>query len=138
MSTNFNPNSDFFPIPEIIVMSPEDVAAMRATAKAIEAQYFDAKVAALRAILDEMKRTGKSYTAAELSRLSGLSVGEVCTQLRYWRYCKASVQAGIGRKDIEIARKPVERHYVEVDENGELIPENTLVIKHNVTVYSAK
>ena len=111
---------------------------MRATAKAIEAQYFDAKVAALRAILDEMKRTGKSYTAAELSRLSGLSVGEVCTQLRYWRYCKASMQAGIGRKDIEIARKPVERNYIEDHENGDPIPGSTLVVKRNMTFYTAK
>lgn len=67
----------------VIVMSADDVAAMRKAHKEAEAAYFKAKVGALGFAADEMKASGEWYSAAELASMTGLTSGEIAAQLGY-------------------------------------------------------
>ena len=60
------------------VMTPAQVAATRQAMKEMQEMYFNTKVGALKAIGEKLKK--EAYTAAELSRMSGLSSGEIAAQ----------------------------------------------------------
>ena len=119
---------------KVVVMSPADVAAMRNAHKEAEAAYFEAKVGALEFVAQEMRRTGDEYTAAELSYMTGLSSGEIAAQLGCM-YTKASQKAGIGSSEVRTGIRHLENHYVRVMPNGEINPDQTMVIVRKQTVY---
>lgn len=120
----------------VVVMAPQDVSAMRAAMKEMEKGYYDAKVAALRFLLDEMRETGKMYTAAELAFKSGLSVGEVAAQLGS-NYCHAANEAGTAY-NIRLGSTYKCRTYVELMEDGSINPDSTVIVRRIVTTYGAK
>ena len=121
---------------QIVVMSPQDVSALRVAKKEMEKNYFDAKVAALRFLLEEMRQTGKMYTAAELALKSGLSVDEVAAQLTF-NNCKAAQEAGTSY-NIRISSTCKCRTYVELMEDGSINPDSTVVVRRTVATYGAR
>ena len=88
---------------KVVVMSANDVAAMRKAHKEAEAAYYQAKVGALEFVAQEMRRTGEEYTAAELAHMTGLSSNEIARQLS-GVYARASSEAGIGHVNTGIRR----------------------------------
>lgn len=119
---------------KVVVMSANDVAAMRKAHKEAEAAYFEAKVGALEFMAQEMRRTGEEYTAAELAHMSGLTSGEVAAQLGYM-YTKASQEAGIRISDVRTGVRHLENRYVRVLPNGEIDPESVITIVRKQVVY---
>lgn len=117
---------------KVVVMSAQDVAAMRKAHKEAEAAYYQAKIGALEFMAEEMRQTGEEYTAAELSAMSGLSVGEIAQQLRGHGY--ARIRAGI--YGVNCREKGFEEQYVRVLPNGEIDPNQTVAIRRVKTVYS--
>lgn len=117
---------------KVVVMSAQDVAAMRKAHKEAEAAYYQAKVGALEFVAEEMRQTGEEYTAAELSAMSGLSVGEIVQQLHY--RCHASAQAGIYEARKRVAH--TEEQYVRILPSGEINPNQTVTIRRRKTLYS--
>lgn len=117
---------------KVIVMSAQDVAAMRKARKEAEAAYHQAKVGALEFMAEEMKQTGEEYTAAELSTMSGLSVGEITQQLSGHGYDR--IRAGICR--VNCRKAYTEERYVRVLPNGEINPNQTVTIRRRKTLYS--
>ena len=117
---------------KVVVMSANDVAAMRKAHKEAEAAYYQAKVGALEFVAQEMRRTGDEYTAAELAHMTGLSSGEIAAQLGY-HYTRASQEAGIGRVNTGI--RHTENRYVRVLPNGEIDPESVITIVRKQVVY---
>ena len=120
---------------KVVVMSPADVAAMRKAHKEAEAAYFEAKVGALEFVAQEMRRTGDEYTAAELAYMTGLSSGEIAAQLGSGLYTRASQEAGIHSGEVRTGVRHLENHYVRVMPNGEINPDQTMVIIRKQTVY---
>ena len=118
-------------IQSVVVMSANDVAAMRKAHKEAEAAYFEAKVGALCFVADEMTRTGEEYTAAELAYMSGLSSNEIARQLS--AYARASSEAGIGHVNTGI--RHTEHQYVRVKPNGEIDPAHTITVIRRETIY---
>jgi hypothetical protein len=119
---------------KVVVMSANDVAAMRKAHKEAEAAYFQAKVGALEFVAQEMRRTGEEYTAAELAHMTGLSSGEIAAQLGYM-YTKASEEAGIRADDVRTDIRYLENHYVRILPNGDIDPNSVLTIVRKQTVY---
>lgn len=117
---------------KVVVMSAQDVAAMRKAHKEAEAAYYQAKIGALEFVAEEMKQTGEEYTAAELSAISGLSVGEITRNLGRPAY--AAFRAGV--HNVESRKIFVEEQYVRVLPNGEINPNQTMTIHRNKTLYS--
>lgn len=117
---------------KVIVMSAQDVAAMRKAHKEAEAAYYQAKVGALEFMAEEMKQTGQEYTAAELSAMSGLSVGEIAQQLSGHGYDR--IRAGI--YGVNRRRKGIEEVYVRILPNGEINHNQTVAIRRIKTLYS--
>lgn len=116
----------------VVVMSANDVAAMRNAHKEAEAAYYQAKVGALRFVAEEMTRTGEEYTATELAYMSGLSSNEIARQLG-GVYARASSEAGIGRVNTGI--RHIENRYVRILPNGDIDPNSTLTIVRKQVVY---
>ena len=119
---------------KVVVMSANDVAAMRKAHKEAEVAYYQAKVGALEFVAQEMRRTGEEYTAAELSHMTGLTSGEIAAQLGHF-YTRASQEAGIGTSEVRTGIRHLENHYVRVMPNGEINPNQTMVIVRKQTVY---
>ena len=117
---------------KVVVMSANDVAAMRKAHKEAEAAYFEAKVGALEFVAQEMRRTGEEYTAAELAHMSGLSSSEIARQLG-GIYARASSEAGIGRVNTGI--RHTENRYVRVLPSGDIDPESVITIVRKQVVY---
>lgn len=117
---------------KVVVMSANDVAAMRKAHKEAEAAYFEAKVGALEFVAQEMRRTGEEYTAAELAHMSGLSSSEIARQLS-GVYARASSEAGIGRVNTGI--RHTENRYVRVLPSGDIDPESVITIVRKQVVY---
>lgn len=120
----------------VVVMSANDVAAMRNAHKEAEAAYFQAKVGALEFAVNEMETTHEEYTLHELCALTGLTPMEVAVQLRgsYYRP-KAAQQAGVDRKNIRRGKKLTERRFVEVMPNGEINPNSIKTFVRCETTY---
>lgn len=116
----------------VVVMSANDVAAMRKAHKEAEAAYFDAKVGALEFVAQEMTRTGEEYTAAELAHMSGLSSNEIARQL-CGVYARASDRAGI--RNVRTGVRHIENQYVRVLPSGEIDPSSVITVVRRQTVY---
>lgn len=116
----------------VVVMSANDVAAMRKAHKEAEAAYFDAKVGALEFVAQEMTKTGEEYTAAELAHMSGLSSNEIARQL-CGVYARASDKAGI--RNVRTGVRHIENQYVRVLPSGEIDPSSVITVVRRQTVY---
>ena len=116
----------------VVVMSADDVAAMRKAHKEAEAAYFEAKVGALEFVAQEMTRTGGEYTATELAHMSGLSSNEIARQLG-GVYAKASDKAGI--RNVRTGVRHTENKYVRILPNGEIDPSSVITVVRRQTVY---
>ena len=116
----------------VVVMSADDVAAMRKAHKEAEAAYFEAKVGALEFVAQEMTRTGGEYTATELAHMSGLSSNEIARQLG-GVYAKASCKAGIG--NVRTGVRHTENKYVRILPSGEIDPSSVITVVRKQTVY---
>ena len=122
---------------KIVVMGAQDVAAMRRAHKEAEAAYFQAKVGALEFVAEEMKQTGREYTAAELSAMCGLTTGEIAAQLGYNSYCRAVKEAGVAGK---VSSRMIynEAQYVRIMPNGEIDPNQVMTVQRRQTVYKMR
>lgn len=118
----------------VVVMSADDVAAMRNAHKEAEAAYYQAKVGALEFVAQEMRRTGEEYTAAELSHMSGLSSGEIAAQLGCM-YTRASREAGIESYEVRTGVRHLENRYVRVLPSGEIDPNSVITVVRKQVVY---
>lgn len=116
----------------VVVMSADDVAAMRKAHKEAEAAYFEAKVGALEFVAQEMTRTGGEYTATELAHISGLSSNEIARQLG-GVYAKASDKAGI--RNVRTGVRHTENKYVRILPSGEIDPSSVITVVRRQTVY---
>ena len=116
----------------VVVMSADDVAAMRKAHKEAEAAYFEAKVGALEFVAQEMTRTGEEYTATELAHMSGLSSNEIVRQLG-GVYAKASDKAGI--RNVRTGVRHTENKYVRILPSGEIDPSSVITVVRRQTVY---
>ena len=116
----------------VVVMSADDVAAMRKAHKEAEAAYFEAKVGALEFVAQEMTRTGGEYTATELAHMSGLSSNEIARQLS-GVYAKASDKAGI--RNVRTGVRHTENKYVRILPSGEIDPSSVITVVRRQTVY---
>ena len=116
----------------VVVMSADDVAAMRKAHKEAEAAYFEAKVGALEFVAQEMTRTGEEYTATELAHMSGLSSNEIARQLG-GVYAKASNKAGI--RNVRTGVHHTENKYVRILPSGEIDPSSVITVVRRQTVY---
>lgn len=116
----------------VVVMSADDVAAMRKAHKEAEAAYFEAKVGALEFVAQEMTRTGEEYTATELAHMSGLSSNEIARQLG-GVYAKASDKAGI--RNVRTDVRHTENKYVRILPSGEIDPSSVITVVRRQTVY---
>ena len=118
---------------KVVVMSGADVAAMRKAHKDAEAAYFQAKVGALEFAAQEMRSTNKEYSLNELSRMTGLSSGEIVMQLGF--NCKAAQHAGISYGETQWGKRLTERKFVEVTDEGEINPNNVITVTKRETVF---
>ena len=116
----------------VVVMSADDVAAMRKAHKEAEAAYFEAKVGALEFVAQEMTKTGGEYTATELAHMSGLSSNEIARQLG-GVYAKASDKAGI--RNVRTGVRHTENKYVRILPGGEIDPSSVITVVRRQTVY---
>jgi hypothetical protein len=119
---------------KVVVMSANDVAAMRNAHKEAEAAYYQAKVGALEFVAQEMRRTGDEYTAAELAHMTGLSSGEIAAQLGCM-YTRASQEAGIRSGEVRTGVRHLENRYVRILPNGEIDPNSILTVVRKQVVY---
>ena len=120
---------------KVVVMSANDVAAMRKAHKEAEAAYYQAKVGALRFAIDEMEKTNKEYTLHELTAMTGLSPMEITVQLNNSYRCNAACTAGVPFNHIRHNRRVTTRQFVEVMPNGELNPNSVLNVQKWESTY---
>ena len=121
---------------KVVVMSANDVAAMRKAHKEAEAAYFNAKVGALEFAADEMKTTGEWYSAAELASMTGLTSCEIAAQLSH--YCNAAVEAGIYCHDVQTSMRHNELKFVRVMQDGSIDPNQTMTVIRKQVVYKMR
>lgn len=121
----------------VVVMSSDDVAAMRKAHKEAEAAYFQAKVGALQFAVNEMESTHGEYTLHELSALTGLTPMEITVQMMSdsWIPCRAAKEAGIPCKNIRYGKRMTERKFVEVMPSGELNLQSIMTVQKRETTY---
>lgn len=122
---------------KVVVMGAQDVAAMRKAHKEAEAAYYQAKVGALEFVVEEMKQTGREYTAAELSTMCGLTPGEIAAQLGEGAYCEAAREAGVQGK-VSSYWQFNETQFVRIMPNGEINPNQVMTIRRRQTVYKIR
>ena len=122
---------------KVVVMSANDVAAMRKAHKEAEAAYFNAKVGALEFAAQEMRLTGEEYTAAELAHKTGLSAGEIAAQLGHY-YCNARQAAGIARDDVQTSARRNELKFVRVMQDGSIDTNQIITLVREQTVYKMR
>lgn len=121
----------------VIVMSADDVAAMRKAHKEAEAAYFKAKVGALGFAADEMKASGEWYSAAELASMTGLTSGEIAAQLGY-DSCRARQEAGIQYDQVQTATRHNELKFVRVMQDGSIDPNQIITVVRKQLVYKMR
>lgn len=120
---------------KVVVMSANDVAAMRNAHKEAEAAYFQAKVGALEFAADEMKTSGEWYSA-DLASMTGLTSGEIAAQLNH--FCYAAQQAGISTYDIQTSVRHNELKFVRVMQDGSIDPNQTMTVVRKQIVYKMR
>ena len=118
---------------KVVVMSGADVAAMRKAHREAESAYFQAKVGALEFAVEEMKTSGKEYTLHEITAMTGLTPMEVVVQFNGG--CRAAQQAGVYHQNIRSGVTTTERKFVEVMSNGEINPNNAMVVTRRERYY---
>lgn len=123
---------------KVVVMSAQDVAAMRRANKEAETAYFEAKVAALEFIAEEMRNTGREYTAAELAYLSGLSTNEIAAQIGGDGLCRAAQRAGLGYGKVQTGVRFNELTYIQVMPNGEVNPAHRMTVTRKQVTYKMR
>ena len=121
---------------KVVVMSANDVAAMRKAHKEAEAAYYQAKVGALEFVAQEMKTTGEWYSAAELASMTGLTSGEIAAQLT--GYCHASQDAGIPYREVQTTERHNELKFVRVMQDGSIDPNQTMTVVRKQIVYKMR
>lgn len=62
-------------------MTPQEMIELRNAKASIEEAYDKAKKEATEAVIDTMCETGKGFTALEISKMTGLSVGAVTAEM---------------------------------------------------------
>lgn len=122
---------------KVVVMGAQDVAAMCKAHKEAEAAYYQAKVGALEFVAEEMKQTGREYTATELSTMCGLTSSEIASQLSDSFYCRAAREAGISGK---VARRQAfnEMQFARVMPNGEINLNHVMTVRRRQIVYKMR
>lgn len=121
---------------KVVVMDAQDVAQMRKAHKEAEAAYFQAKVGALEFVAEEMRHTGREYTAAELSTMCGLTPYEVANQLSH-PSCRAAYEAGIAGK-VASRDEYNEMKFVRIMPDGEINPNHVITVNRRRTVYKMR
>lgn len=121
----------------VIVMSANDVAAMRKAHKEAEAAYYQAKVGALEFAVDEMKTSGEWYSAAELASMTGLTSGEIAAQLSSG-FCRARQEAGIQNGQVQTTTRHNELKFVRVMQDGSIDPNQIITVVRKQTVYKMR
>lgn len=121
----------------VVVMSADDVAAMRKAHKEAEAAYFEAKVGALEFAADEMKTSGEWYSAAELASMTGLTSDEIARQLGPG-FCRARQEAGIQYGQVQTTTRYNELKFVRVMQDGSIDPNQTMRVMRKQTVYKMR
>lgn len=125
----------------IIVVDPnestaENVARMRATAKAAARNYHQVKVQALNGVGRALSADGGWHTARQIADVTGLTSGEVAAQFGLGGRCKAATEAGLRNKVYTDARR-ITRRFVEVDVCGNIIDDRIHERHQTIVVYSA-
>lgn len=121
----------------VVVMSADDVAAMRKAHKEAESAYFQAKVGALEFAADEMKASGEWYSAAELASMTGLTSGEIAAQLGS-SFCRARRDAGIQYGQVQTTIRNNGLKFVRVMEDGSIDPNQVITVVRKQTVYKMR
>ena len=121
----------------VIVMSADDVAAMRKAHKEAEAAYYQAKVGALEFAADEMKTSGEWYSAAELASMTGLTSGEIAAQLGT-NFCRARREAGIQLGQVQTTTRHNQLKFVRVMQDGSIDPNQIITVVRKQTVYKMR
>lgn len=121
----------------IIVMSADDVAAMRKAHKEAEAAYYQAKVGALEFAADEMKASGEWYSAAELASMTGLTSGEIAAQFGSGS-CRARQEAGIQYGQVQTTTRHNELKFVRVMQDGSIDPNQIITVVRKQVVYKMR
>lgn len=122
---------------KVVVMGPQDIAAMRRAAKEAEIAYFEAKVGALEFAAQEMSTTGEEYTATDLAYMTGLTPGEVAAQLSCGG-CRAANAAGLDHDSIQTAVRVIENKYVRMMSDGEINPDQCIRVTRRQTTYKMR
>lgn len=117
------------------IMTPAQVAATRQAMKEMQEMYFNAKVGALGATVDEMAKTNAEYTLRDLRAMSGLSSMELVAQLNPNVYCKAAQYAGVHNKRIRRDWRQTEHRFVEIMPDGSINPDSTLTVVHEEAIF---
>lgn len=117
------------------VMTPAQVAATRQAIKEMQEMYFNAKVSALGATVEEMTKTHAEYTLRDLRAMSGLSSMELIAQLNPSAYCKAAQEAGIRRNRIRRSWRETTHNFVEVMADGSINPNSTLTVVREEAIF---
>ena len=122
---------------KIVVMSANDVAAMRKAHKEAEAAYYQAKVGALGFAADEMKASGEWYSAAELASMTGLTSGEIAAQLGPG-FCRARQEAGIQYGQVQTTTRHNELKFVRLMQDGSIDPNQVITVVRKQLVYKMR
>lgn len=119
---------------KVVVMGPNDVAAMRKAHRDAEAAYFQAKVGALEFAIDTMAESGEEFTANELAYLTGLTSNEVAAQMAEYGWCRAARAAGINSDTIVHGSRDTEMKFIRVMPDGSINPDQCMtVVRHQRT-----
>ena len=121
----------------VVVMSADDVAAMRKAQKEAEAAYYQAKIGALEFVADQMKTSGEWYSAAELASMTGLTSGEIAAQLGT-NCCRARQEAGIQYGQVQTTVRNNGLKFVRVMEDGSIDPNQVITVVRKQTVYKMR
>ena len=122
---------------KVVVMSADDVAAMRKAHKEAEAAYYQAKVGALGFAADEMKASGEWYSAAELASMTGLTSGEIAAQLGT-NFCRARQEAGIQYGQVQTSIRHNELKFVRLMQDGSIDPNQIITVVRKQAVYKMR
>ena len=122
---------------KVVVMSADDVAAMRKAHKEAEIAYHQAKVGALGFAADEMKASGEWYSAAELASMTGLTSGEIAAQLGS-SDCRARQEAGIQYDQIQTSIRHNELKFVRLMQDGSIDPNQIITVVRKQAVYKMR
>ena len=121
----------------VVVMSADDVAAMRKAQKEAVNAYHRAKVGALGFAADEMKASGEWYSAAELASMTGLTSDEIARQLGPG-FCRARQEAGIQYGQVQTGVRYNRFNFVRVMDDGSIDPNQTMSVVRRQVVYKMR